>query len=127
MLSVVGGVAAFMAPQVWLRAESRRRRERIVVELPSVCRLLSLALDAGMSLDRALLVVARRSAGPLGRALQAAYDEVIGDRRLKDALSDLARRERVPELDTFVTLLCVSEHEGLELIPSLEAMAAVAE
>ena len=48
---------------------------------------------------------------------------MVGDRRLKDALSDLARRERVPELDTFVTLLCVSEHEGLELIPSLEAMA----
>ena len=31
-----------------------------------LCRLLSMALDAGMSLDRALLVVARRSAGPLG-------------------------------------------------------------
>ena len=33
-------------------------------------------------------------------------------------------RERVPELDTFVTLLCVSDHEGSELIPSLEAMAS---
>jgi tight adherence protein C len=47
----------------------------------------------------------------------------VGDRRLKDALSDLGRRERVHELDAFIALLNVSEHEGLELIPSLEAMA----
>ena len=47
------------------------------------------------SLDRALLAVARRSAGPLGRALLAAQKEVVGDRRLKDALADLAGREQV--------------------------------
>jgi tight adherence protein C len=124
MLAIVGAASAFVAPQLWLRAESSRRRERIVAELPAVCRLLSLALDAGMSLDRAVLVVARRSFGPLGRGVQAACEEVVGDRRLKDALSDLAARERVPELDGFMTLLNVAEYEGLELIPSLEAMAA---
>jgi tight adherence protein C len=122
-LSLVGGVLAFIAPQLWLRAASGRRRQNITAELPALCRLLSLALDVGMSLDRALLVVARRSAGPLGRALQAASEEVVGDRRLKDALADLGRRERVPELDSFITTLLVSEREGLELIPSLEAMA----
>ena len=123
LVSALGGVAGFMAPRLWLGAQSRQRRDRIVAELPAMCRLLSLALDAGMSLDRALLVVARRSAGSLGRALRAAHEEVVGDRRLKDALSDLAGRERVAELEAFITLLCVSEREGLELIPSLEAMA----
>jgi tight adherence protein C len=122
-LTLVGGVLAFIAPQLWLRAASGRRRQNIIAELPALCRLLALALDVGMSLDRALLVVARRSAGPLGRALQAASEEVVGDRRLKDALADLGTRERVPELDSFITLLLVSEREGLELIPSLEAMA----
>ncbi len=123
VLSVLGGLAGFMLPQIRLRAHARQRRERIEAELPAVCRLLSLALDAGMSLDRALLAVAQRSAGPLGRALQAAQKEVVGDRRLKDALADLARREQVAELETFITLLTVSDQEGLELIPSLEAMA----
>ena len=122
-LATAVAAAAFVAPQLLLRAECSRRRERIVAELPAVCRLLSMALDAGMSLDRSLLVVASRSAGPLGRGVQAACEEVVGDRRLKDALSDLGRRERVQELDGFITLLNVSEHEGLELIPSLEAMA----
>ncbi|HEY1296996.1 MAG TPA: type II secretion system F family protein [Chloroflexota bacterium] len=122
-LSTAAAASAFVMPEVLLRAECSRRRERIVAELPAVCRLLSMALDAGMSLDRSLLVVARRSAGPLGRGVLAACEEVVGDRRLKDALSDLARRERLQELDAFITLLNVSEHEGLELIPSLEAMA----
>jgi tight adherence protein C len=122
-LATVVAACAFGAPQLLLRAECSRRRERIVAELPAVCRLLSMALDAGMSLDRSLLVVARRSAGPLGRGVQAACEEVVGDRRLKDALSDLGARERVQELDGFITLLNVSEHEGLELIPSLEAAA----
>jgi tight adherence protein C len=123
VLVVAAGLVGFMAPQIWLRLETGRRRDRMVAELPAVCRLPSLALDAGLSLDRALLMVARRSAGPLGRALQAAQEEVVGDRRLKDALSDLAGRERMAELDAFVTLLCVSDREGLELMPSLEAMA----
>jgi tight adherence protein C len=122
-LATAVAAAAFVAPQLLLRAECSRRRERIVAELPAVCRLLSMALDAGMSLDRSLLVVARRSAGPVGRGVQVACEEVVGDRRLKDALSDLGARERVQELDTFITLLNVSAHEGLELIPSLEAMA----
>jgi tight adherence protein C len=123
LMSVLGGLAGFLAPQVRLRARARQRRERIVTELPALCRLLTLALDAGMSLDRALLAVARRSAGPLGRALLAAQKEVVGDRRLKDALADLAGREQVSELEAFIGLLCVSDQEGLELIPSLEAMA----
>ena len=123
VLSVPGGLAGFLVPHVQLRAGATRRRERIVAELPALCRLLTLALDAGMSLDRGLLAVARRSAGPLGQALEGAHREVVGDRRLTDALSDLAGRERVPELEAFITLLCVSDHEGLELIPSVEAMA----
>jgi tight adherence protein C len=124
LLSVLAGVAGFIAPRLWLQAQSRQRRERVVAEVPSMCRLLSLALDAGLSLDRALLVTARRGAGPLGRGLEAAHEEVLGDRRLKDALADLAGRERVVELDAFISLLCVSDREGLELIPSLEAMAS---
>jgi tight adherence protein C len=123
VVSVLCALAGFLAPQVRLQAAARGRRARIVAEVPGMCRLLSLALDAGMSLDRALLAIAGRSAGPLGRGLQAAHKEVVGDRRLKDALSDLAGREGIPELEAFVTLLCVSDDEGLELIPSLEAMA----
>jgi len=123
VLAVLGGLAGFLAPQVRLRARVQARRERLVRELPALCRLLSLALDAGMSLDRALLVVARRSAGPLGRALEVAQKEVVGDRRLRDSLADLATRERIAELETFITLLCASDQQGLELIPSLEAMA----
>src|SRR6266542_357035 len=123
-LSVLAGLAGFLAPLVQLRARARQRRERMVAELPALCRLLSLALDAGMSLDRALSAVALRSAGPLGRALQAAQTEVVGDRRLKDALGDLAVREQISDLLALVALLCVSDQEGLELIPRLEAMAA---
>ena len=73
--------------------------------------------------SRALVAAAQHSAGPLGRALQLAQKEVVGDRRLKDALGDLTTRERLAELEAFITLLCVSDQEGLELIPSLEAMA----
>ena len=124
VVSLVAGLVGFWAPRARLRMSVRERRECLVTELPALCRLLAMALDASLTLDRALLLSARRSAGPLGRALEAAYREVVGDRRLRDALSDLAGRERVPELDAFVTLLCVSDREGLELIPSLEAMAS---
>jgi Flp pilus assembly protein TadB len=123
ILAALAGLASFSAPQIWLRAKVIERRDRIVAELPALCRLLSMALDAGLTLDRALVMVAMRSAGPLGRALHAANEEVVGDRRLKDALSDLARRERIAALDAFVSLLGVADREGLELIPSLEAMA----
>jgi tight adherence protein C len=123
LLSVAAGLTGFVLPRLRLSAQARRRRARIVAELPAICRLLSLALDAGLTLDRALIVVSERAAGPLGRALQAAHREVVGDRRLTDALGDLAARERVVELDGFVTVLCVSDREGLELIPTLEAMA----
>jgi tight adherence protein C len=121
---ILGFAIGFMAPDWQLETRLAARRTRIVMELPTILDMLTIAASAGMALEQALIEVARHSAGTVAQELQRASREMaLGQRPLVDALHALAERNGVAELTSVVDHLRAVHDQGLPLVQSLAAQA----
>jgi len=119
-------LAAFLAPDLWLRRRIRWRGAAMARELPDLLDLLRVALGAGLSLDRALAEVARRARGPLAREWRTAAVEVeLGVPRAK-ALAGLIERCPCAGVVPLVRTLERGARHGTPLAEALAAQAAEA-
>jgi len=116
-------LAAFLAPDLWLRRRARLRGAAMARELPDLLDLLRVALGAGLSLDRALAEVARRARGPLAREWRTAAVEIELGVPREQALAELA--VRCP-CDGVVPLVRALERGARHGTPLADALAAQA-
>jgi tight adherence protein C len=118
-------VAGSFVPDLALRAEVRRRREAIFLDLPEAISVLALALGAGQSLRQALELAARDCQGPLGDELARALSLARRERGLgeREALVRVAREAGEPNLARFCELLAAKESPYLEFLRQQAAQA----
>jgi len=116
-------LAAFLAPDVWLRRRARARGAAMTLELPDLLDLLRIALGAGLSLDRALAEVARRDPGLLAREWRTAAVEIEVGVPRERALAGLAAR---CPCDGIIPLARALERGARHGTPLGEALAAQA-
>src|ERR671929_39886 len=111
-------LAGFFVPDLLLRAEVRRRREAIFLDLPEAIAVLALALRAGQSLRQALELAGRDTAGLLGEELQRALSLARRERGLgeRQALVRVAREAGEPTFARFAELLAAKESPYLEFL-----------
>jgi tight adherence protein C len=119
-------LAAFLAPDLWLRRCVRLRGAAMALELPDLLDLLRVALGAGLSLDRALAEVARRAHGPLAREWRTAVVEVELGVPRERALAGLAARCPCEGIVPLVRALERGARHGTPLAEALAAQAAEA-
>jgi tight adherence protein C len=115
---LVLAVGGFFAPDLALRADVRRGREAIFLDLPEALSVLALALGAGQSLRRALELAAKDTPGPLGAELQRALTLARRERGFgeREALVRVAREADEPTLIRFCELLAAKESPYLEFL-----------
>ena len=104
-------LAGFFVPDLMLRAEVKRRREAIFLDLPEAIAVLALALGAGQSLRQALELAARDCPGPLGEELTRALSLARRERSLgeREALVRIAGGAGEPTFARFAELLAAKE------------------
>ncbi len=119
-------LAAFLAPDAWLRRRTRARAAAMALELPDLLDLLRVALGAGLSLDRALAEVARRARGPLAREWRTAAAEVELGVPRERALAGIAARCPCEGIVPLVRALERGARHGTPLADALAAQAAEA-
>jgi tight adherence protein C len=124
LLTVSSMVAAFVAPDLLIRAKADRRAEAITLLLPDVLDQLTISVEAGLGFEAALARMVESDdhelAEEFGRMLQ---DVRLGTARV-DALEALARRTQVDDLKTVVLTLRQAESLGVPLARSLRTLAA---
>jgi len=116
--------AAFLAPDVWLRARSRRRRRAVEAELGDVLDLLRVAVAAGFTIGRALAEVGRRHPGTLACELHRAAHAVALGAPAQDALAALERRCPAAGIPALTAALRRAARHGAGPGPALAAQAA---
>lgn len=127
LLSVVlpgAPLAGFLAPDLWLRRRSSRRRRAMEEQLGDILELLRVAVEAGLTVPRALGEVGRRHAGVLGveiARMAALLDLGVSQRQTLDVL---VRRCPAAGVATLAATLNRAERHGA---PLGEALAAQAE
>lgn len=119
-------LAAFLAPDLWLRRRAARRGAAMADELPDLLDLLRVALVAGLWLDRALAEVARRHTGPLAREWHTAAVEIALGVPRERALAALAQRCPCEGIVPLVRALERGARHGTPLAEALAAQAVEA-
>ena len=117
--------AGFFIPDLALREQVKRRRERVLFDLPDALSMMALALGAGQSLRQALELAARDCQGPLGADIAAALTRARRERALdeREALVQVANESGELNFARFAELLATKESPYLDFLRSNAAQA----
>lgn len=128
-LAACAGMAGATAciPRAYLDMQARRRRKAIEAALPATLETLAVAVEAGLTLERAFRSVARRRTDVLARELATVDEDIslLGYTR-DQALRRLAWRCSSEDLALFASAVSVSSKAGAPVASILKRQAAAA-
>jgi tight adherence protein C len=108
-----GLVIGYLLPDATLSRRIRARQKDILLALPSALDLLTISVEAGLGFDAAL----GRVCDKYRNALASEFNQVLNEIRLGrpriEALDDMARRNKVDELNGFIQAIIQSEQLGV--------------
>ncbi|WP_240622205.1 type II secretion system F family protein [Achromobacter mucicolens] len=118
-------LAAGMAPAAWLKSLGTQRRRAIERDLPFVFDMMTLCVEAGLSVQGALQLAAQSGPpGVLRDALADALAEMRAGVSRTAAIKALAERSNSPLVRNWAAALAQAEALGASLGPVLRAQAA---
>lgn len=122
--SLVGGMAGFFYPELWLREAGDSRRGDIVKALPFYLDIVTLSVEAGSNLTGGLTQAVQKSAdSPLRREFSRVLRDVRAGRTRAEALRDMADRTGSQAVQNLVSSLVQAERTGSSLGPLLRAQS----
>jgi tight adherence protein C len=115
----------FCLPDWDLQRRQNNRRGLVLMELPTILDMLTLATSAGMALEQGLEEVAQHSQGVVAHELRLMVRELaLGQRRnLAEALESMAVRLATPEVEHILGRMSAAYEQGLPLQHALAAHA----
>ncbi|HYG95509.1 MAG TPA: type II secretion system F family protein [Solirubrobacterales bacterium] len=116
--------AGFLAPDVVLERQARRRRRRLIAALPDALDLLAVSAGSGRGPASGIEQLARAGEGPLAEELRLAVAELSCGVPLGTALDSLRRRVPGSELATLVAAIERSRQFGSPLADQLRRQAS---
>jgi tight adherence protein B len=123
ILPVLAGVLALVLPRIAFTMISRRRRLKIVLQLPDVLLMLASSLRAGTSLQIAMDITIRETPAPLSQELGVVVREQRLGMALEDALESLATRLKLEEVDLVVAAMTIARDVGGNLAETLDQLS----
>jgi tight adherence protein C len=120
------GAVGYLAPDMWLKARTAKRKERIRKSLPDALDLLVICVEAGLGLDQAMLRVGQElviSHPDIQQEfMQVNLEQLAGKPRL-DAWKSAADRTKIPEFALFVSMLTQADRFGTPIVRALSRFA----
>lgn len=122
--AVIGGAIGYFLPDVWVARKGEARQEEIRRTLPETIDLMAISVQAGMGLEGAIELVARKLPGALGEELHRLLQEIqLGSSR-RQALQKLRDRTEIAELSTFAMALIQADAIGSPVSDVLQTHAS---
>lgn len=122
LFTLILAIGGYLLPTFWLRNRLQRRQTRIFHDLPDLLDLMTICVEAGLSLDSAMIKVCdddqfKRS--PLAKEIRTATNETRAGKPRLEALRDIGERTMVDDLKSFAAMLVQTEKLGTSLAQSL--------
>jgi tight adherence protein C len=118
-LAILGPVAlgflGYMYPTSVLTGKIKKRTKAIRSALPGTLDLLTISMEAGLSLDMAIMKVSESDDTLLGAEFQKVLNEVRLGRPRSDAMVAMSERNAVEELSAFVRAVVQAEPLGISI------------
>jgi len=121
----IPGMVLGIAPFLWVLYKRSVRMNKFTVMLPEAVSLISRALRAGYSLPNSLVMVAEEVSDPLGPEFRRTAEEINYGLPFHEALSNLAQRFPITDLQFLITAILVQKETGGNLVELLDKISAV--
>lgn len=123
IVSIAIAFLFYAFPQVWLRGRISRRQNTIRRNLPDALDMLSVCASAGLGFDQALQRVSEYWDTPLSVEFTRMLSEMEMGISRREAMRNLADRNEVPEISSFVALILQADQLGMSISDTLQAIA----
>jgi len=126
LLLAVCAIGGYLLPSYWLYARKRTRQEQIFHTLPDILDLVTVCVEAGLSMDAALIKAVETPQfgnDPLAMEIKIAANETRAGKPRIEAMRDMAERTMVDDVKAFVTMLAQTERFGTSLSRALRSYA----
>jgi tight adherence protein C len=121
-----GGVG-YMLPKYWVTRRQAEREKRIENGFPDSLDMMLVCVEAGQSLDQAIIRVARelKSGFPdLADEFEIVAQEMKAGKDKASVLKDMSERAGVQDITSFVTVLVQSQQFGTSIADALRVYAS---
>jgi tight adherence protein C len=118
LVTIAFAILGFLLPTFWLSHRADARKTEIFHSLPDVLDLLTVCVEAGLSLNAALIKTAENfqlKNDPLIQEINVAIQEIRVGKPRSEALKSLGERTAVEDLKAFVAMLIQTEKFGTSL------------
>jgi len=123
LMSIVGVVFGYIAPEFWLGGRVKRRQKAILMQIPDALDLLTISVRAGLGFDGALGKVVEKLKGPLCDEFRRALAEIRVGKSRRDSLRDIVPRTEVPALTNFIGAVIQAEQLGVSISKVLQVQS----
>ncbi len=124
---LIPGAAGYLAPKYWIKRRLQSRQEEIINGFPDSLDMMLVCVEAGQSLDQAILRVAKeiRAGFPaLADEFETVNQEIKAGKDRISVLRDMSERCGVPDVASFVTVLIQSASFGTSIAEALRVFSA---
>ncbi len=108
-------IFSMLAPDMFLRANEKKRKEAMVKSLPDVLDLINVSVEAGLGFDAALQKVVDKTSGPLTEEFEHTLSEINIGKPRREALRDMADRVKVDDVTTFLGSIIQADQLGVSI------------
>lgn len=120
------GVCGYMLPKYWVTRRVEERKEEIINGFPDALDMMLVCVEAGQSLDQAILRVAkeiRPSYPALSDEFTIVSNEMKAGKDRVQVLRDMSERSGVADVASFVTVMIQSATFGTSIAEALRVYA----
>jgi tight adherence protein C len=126
ILALVAAVIGYMAPDLWLSRKINQRKRLIQNGLPDALDLLIVCVEAGSSLDQAILRTSEEleiALPPMAHELRTLATEIRAGKPRLEAFQEFARRTNLDDVRALVTMLIQTDRFGTSIAQALRTHA----
>jgi len=114
---------AYFVPDILIRSNAQKRREKIKLELPDTLDQMLISVQAGLGFETAMARAGQNGKGPLAEELIRTLQDIQVGRSRKDAYLAMAQRVDVPDLRSFVRAVVQADTYGIAIANVLSSQA----
>lgn len=127
LLAIVTGVVGYLVPDLLLTRATRRRQRAIQNGLPDALDLIVVCVEAGSSLDQAIMRASEEldiALPALAKELRTVTSEIRAGKPRLEAFQGLARRTGVEDVRALVSMLTQTDRFGTSISQALRTHAS---
>lgn len=115
LFAIPMALIGFYIPEILLNGRIRRRQHEIRKAMPDALDLLTICVEAGLTLDAAMAKVFEKWDNELGRAFGRVIREIALGKIRREAMRDMSERLGINEMTSFVAAVIQSEQLGVSM------------